>query len=323
MENQSFGTIKSSENITNLAKANKVEKSQAELRDILKERFSSMEKTIKQEINEYKISLTNKTFEDKEGEEEGSGNKRKELIQTKINALFDKALQIKEKINGKDLLSQYTDEIEAIYNTETITLNLDQKLEEYIEFYKKINLDLPFDFENTIRDIWGRNQNEISEVIEKNGFNDILIIPPTEDLSILSEKMKMENGNWTSSNFDEGGGFEKAQSQNIDKTRIVLVHKTQNLKDHPELSKTLNIKGEDVDMKNTLTLEDYLVFQRKYFEETGKHLDEDGWTWLATKSGSRLVCSYWGPGAGQLRVHAGDLDSQDDSLGARPSRSFF
>ncbi len=323
MENQSFGTIKSSENITNLAKANKVEKSQAELRDILKERFSSMEKTIKQEINEYKISLTNKTFEDKEGEEEGSGNKRKELIQTKINALFDKALQIKEKINGKDLLSQYTDEIEAIYNTETITLNLDQKLEEYIEFYKKINLDLPFDFENTIRDIWGRNQNEISEVIEKNGFNDILIIPPTEDLSILSEKMKMENGNWTSSNFDEGGGFEKAQSQNIDKTRIVLVHKTQNLKDHPELSKTLNIKGEDVDMKNTLTLEDYLVFQRKYFEETGKHLDEDGWTWLATKSGSRLVSSAWAPGDGQLHVDADGLDFRLDNLGARPSRSFF
>jgi hypothetical protein len=182
---------------------------------------------------------------------------------------------------------------------------------------------LPFDFENMIRDIWGRNQNEILEVIEKNGFDDILIIPPTGDLSVLSEKMKMENGNWTSSNFDEGGAFEKAQSQNTDKPRIVLVHKTQNLKDRPELSKTLNIKGEDVDMKNTLTLEDYLVFQRKYFEEEGKHLDEDGWTWLATKSGSRLVSSDWSPGARRLGVYASGLGVQDGSLGARPSRSFF
>ena len=323
MENQPFKTTKSPENITNLAKANKKEKSQAELREVLKERFSSIEKNIKQEINEYKNSLANKTFEDKEGEEEGEGIKRKELMQTKINALFDKALQMKEKLNGKDLLSQYTDEIEVIYNAETINLNLDQKLEEYIELYKKINLDLPSDFENIIHDIWEKNQNEILEEIEKNGFDNILIIPPTRDLSVLSEKMKMENGNWTSSNFDEGGGFKKAQSQNTDKPRIVLVHKTQNLKDRPELSKTLNIKGEDVDMENTLTLEDYLVFQRKYFEEEGKHLDEDGWTWLATKSGSRLVYSDWDPSDRLLNVIAIDLDYQYDALGARPSRSFF
>jgi len=76
-------------------------------------------------------------------------------------------------------------------------------------------------------------------------------------------------------------------------------------------------------MKNTLTLEDYLVFQRKYFEETGKHLDEDGWTWLATKSGSRLVRSDWDPSDRQLNVNADDLDYQNDDLGARPSRSFF
>ena len=49
MENQLFKTTKSPENITNLAKANKKEKSQEELRGVLKERFSSIEKNIKQE----------------------------------------------------------------------------------------------------------------------------------------------------------------------------------------------------------------------------------------------------------------------------------
>jgi hypothetical protein len=34
----------------------------------------------------------------------------------------------------------------------------------------------------------------------------------------------------------------KAKSQNVDQIRIVLVHKIQNLKDDPELAKTLNIK---------------------------------------------------------------------------------
>jgi len=139
----------------------------------------------------------------------------------------------------------------------------------------------------------------------------------------LAEKMKMQNGYYTGSNFDSGGGFAAAASQNADKPRIVLVHKTQNLKDRPELAKTLNVKGQDVKLDQTPTLEDYLVFQRKYFEETGKHLDEVGWTWLSTKSGARLVNADWLPDHGELNVSALDLDYQASDLGARPSRSFF
>jgi len=44
-----------------------------------------------------------------------------------------------------------------------------------------------------------------------------------------------------------------------------------------------------VNPNRILTLDDCLVFQRKYFEETTKHLDEDGWTWLTTKSGACLA----------------------------------
>lgn len=182
---------------------------------------------------------------------------------------------------------------------------------------------MPPDFEDSIREIWENNMDEIQKAIEENGFNDILIIPPTTDLPDLSEKMKMENGYWTSSNFDEGGAFTGAKSQNVDKPRIVLVHKAQNMADHPELKKTLNIKGEDAIKSEMLTLEDYLVFQRKYFEENKKHLDEDGWTWLATYSGARLVIAYWYPSDGQVDVHADGLGYRYGALGARPSRSFF
>jgi hypothetical protein len=112
-------------------------------------------------------------------------------------------------------------------------------------------------------------------------------------------------------------------SQNVDKPRLVLVHKTQNLKDRPELKKTLNTKGQDVKLDQALTLEDYIIFQRKYFEETGKHLDEDGWTWLATKSGARLVSSSWSPGNHRLSVNASGLDDRNGALGVRPSRCFF
>jgi len=81
----------------------------------------------------------------------------------------------------------------------------------------------------------------------------------------LKDKMTMESGYYTGSNFDKGGGFAGAVSQNADKSRLILVHKTQNLKDRPELKKTLNIKGKDVKLEEALTLEDYLVFQKKYF----------------------------------------------------------
>jgi len=139
----------------------------------------------------------------------------------------------------------------------------------------------------------------------------------------LAEKMKMENGNWESDNFKAGGSFAGAVSQNVDKPRLILVHKTQNLKDRPELKKTLNTKGQDVKMDQALTLEDYLIFQRKYFEETGKHLDEDGWTWLTTKTGARFVSSDWGPAHHKLYVSANDLDYRHDNLCVRPSRCFF
>ncbi len=214
-------------------------------------------------------------------------------------------------------------EIEVTYKEETIILNFDQKLQEFKDLYQKTNVNLPPDFEENMQDIWEKNQREIKQAIEQNGFNEMLLIPATPDLPDLSEKMKMQNGYYTGSNFDAGGEFKGAKSQNVDKPRIVLAHKTQNLKDNPELAKTLNTLGKDVDQKNTLTLEDYLVFQRKYFEETSKHLDEVGVTWLATKSAAHLVRSGWGPDGGRLDVSALDLVSSYSDLGVRPSRSFF
>jgi hypothetical protein len=149
-----------------------------------------------------------------------------------------------------------------------------------------------------MRDIWERNQTEMKQAIEQNGFNEILIIPPTPNIGDLSDKMKMENGYYdhikSSSTVQTLNGT-PFTNPNTDKPRLILVHKTQKLKDRPELEQTLNTKGKDIKLDQALTLEGYLIFQRKYFEETGKHLDEDGWTWLATKSVARFVNSYWHP----------------------------
>ncbi len=214
----------------------------------------------------------------------------------------------------------------TIERQETITLDLEAKLQDFLFFYKTTQVDLPPDFEDTIRDIWTRNYDDIQSAIEENGFDDLLIIPSTLDIGDLSEKMKMENGYYdyiqSNTNVQTLRGI-SLQSQNTDKPRILLVHKAQNIKDRPELASTLKIKGKDVNLAEILTLEDYLIFQRKYFEETQKHLDEDGWTWLATKSGARLVHAAWRPGSHRLRVGAFDLADQRGDLGARSSRCFF
>ncbi|MFZ2149539.1 MAG: AAA family ATPase [Minisyncoccia bacterium] len=225
-----------------------------------------------------------------------------------------------KKIFGK----QSATEIQTTYKTESITLNLERKLQEFKDFYKISSIDIPQDFEDNIKEIWENNLDAIQKAIEENGFDEVLLMP--ENLPLPDLHSKTTGGykpTYEGINFTTGGSFVGAKSEKVDKPRIVLVHKTQNLKDRPELAKTLNIKGQDVNLDHILTLEDYLVFQRKYFKENGKHLDEDGWTWLATKSGSRLVFSNWDPDAGELGVYADDLGYQYTNLGARPSRSFF
>jgi len=226
-----------------------------------------------------------------------------------------------KKIFGKESSGEV---INITYQQESITLDIEKKLDEFVLFYQQANINLPPDFKDKIKEIWGNNIDAIKKAIEENGFDEVLLMPENLPLPDLCSKTTAGyNTTYQGGNFTSGGSFAGAKSENIDKPRIVLVHKTQNLKDRPELAKTLNIKGQDVKLDEILTLEDYLVFQRKCFKETGKHLDEVGWTWLATKSGSRLVSAHWIPATGELGVHAADLGSQHAALGARPSRSFF
>jgi len=321
----------SSESITQMARAKKPEKpekSQEELRAVLEQKLLSMKPILQDGAKEYEQALKDDTFEDQPGEPVGSGEARKQAMQEKLTALFDRAEKLKAKLDSGEEIPQATPGILATYThpdgkRENINLDFEQKLQDFLVFYQKTNIDLPPDFEETVRDLWEKNQTEIEQAIEQNGFDELLIIPGGISLTELKDKLTMESGYRESSNFKSGNSFAGAKSQNTDKSRIILVHKNQELTERPELASTLNIKGQDVKLDQTLTLEDYLVFQKKYFEETSKHLDEDGWTWLATKSGARLVYSYWNPSDHQLIVLADDLTTQNGHLGARPARCFF
>lgn len=206
---------------------------------------------------------------------------------------------------------------------ETITLDFEQKVEEFLSFYERNNMELPVNFRESLQEIWTKNQEGIREAIREKGFNDILLLPPTPNLPDLVKKMEMENGYYESDNFKAGGSFAKAESHNTDKPRLVLLHHAQELNDHPALKETLNIKAGDVPLDEALSLEDYLIFHKKYYEETGTHLDIHKWPWLATKSGPRLVSVRWYSEGRKLRVSAHDLGYRLEAIGCRLSRTFF
>ncbi|MFZ3030067.1 MAG: hypothetical protein WA095_03715, partial [Minisyncoccia bacterium] len=217
---------------------------------------------------------------------------------------------------------------------EIITLDIEAKLQDFVSFYQKTKVNLPPDFEDTIHDIWERSQTEIEQAVEQNGFDGILLVPGDIPLADLAEKMKMENGYYF---YQVKNDFSDITSQKVEKSRIILFHHVDSLTEITQktgLDVHLNITGAEAQKlyqtnpENYLsTIEDALVLERKYFEETGKHLSD--WTtksaqWLpGSKSGSRLVNSRWDPGTGELAVSASDLDYQRTDLGARPSRSFF
>ena len=246
----------------------------------------------------------------------------------KLKVAFDKdAEELKQLIGTPEISAEYISKDKKGKETrETIEIDFEKRLEQSINFYKNHSIDIPDDFAEKMKDIWERNQDEIKNAIEEKGFDEILLIPENVPLEELDKKMTegYKSETYLSDNFKSGGSWSGVKEDN--ETRMVLVHKknAQNLKDHPLLKETLGKTAEFfIKAGEKLNLTDYEIFQREYFEETRKHLDEDGWTWLpGSKSGSRVVSSDFNPGDGQVYVDADDPGSSGDGLGCRLSRSF-
>jgi hypothetical protein len=211
--------------------------------------------------------------------------------------------------------------------SETITIDFEKKLEYSISFYKTHHIDLPENFREIMTDIWNRNIDIIQKSIEEQGFDEILLIPG--NLSVPDVHTKMSEGYTATAKggwFTDGGSFEGVIEKTT-KPRIILIHKNnaQNLYDRPELQKILGQKVEDlIKSGQTLTLTDYLIYQRQFFEETGNRLDKSsrGWTPGSTVKnpggGFRVVYADWGDS--RLLMHAGDPDGSNSRVGCRLSR---
>ena len=323
------------------------EKSQAELRLSLEQKLNSLKSDLDLGIEEYQQALKGGLFEDREEvpddqeeDEEGAGEKRKQAMQNRLNSLIKRAQKTKATLDSNEELPQPSQELSVDYtlpdgSIETITLSIEQKLQEFISFYQKTNLDLPPTFETDIQEIWSDNQAEIELAIQENGFDDLLIIPGNIPLPELADKMKMENGYFEGSNFTTGGSFAGAVSKGVDKTRIILYHNTTlpEIQQKTGIDVHLNITLEDADKLYQqhpdyylATLEDHLILERYHFEDTGEHISDytknSGHLLPGTTSGARRVRSVWRPSDGGLGVVADALGSQGPRVGFRLSRSF-
>ena len=141
----------------------------------------------------------------------------------------------------------------------------------------------------------------------------------------------MENGYYFYQVKDD---FSDVTSQNVDKPRIILFHKKTlpKIQEENVLDVHLNIKAGDAlklfeeNPEEHMNLSDFIIMERKIFEELGIHISdytEKSGQWLNTKSGARLVSSYWDPDIRRLSVNASGLEGQSGDLGVRPSRCFF
>ena len=275
-------------------------------------------------------------------------------IQKKIE---EKLTATKEKIFPKEIKAIFTNP--ETNEQKEIVFNIKEKIKEAQEFYKNHNLPIPN--EQEIKKIFRGSKAEIQKEIAMYGYDNILIIPENlPSTEKLHEQMSKDyNATWTGSSFDQGGGFTGAKTTSDSKARIILCHSDENVYENDDanpfnkatLDKSIRqlsgltqeeidrrvenneevpvsfeavINGKKTQIKSEgLSLNEYLIFQRQYFEKTNKHLDSNGWTWLPkTRSGSRFVGSSWDPGDDQLLVVASDAGGSLDYLGCRLSRSF-
>lgn len=188
------------------------------------------------------------------------------------------------------------------------------------------------------------------------------LIETIKDLNPKTGKIEPVIATYQSDNFKQGEGFNGLRNTEKSKTKVILTKNAQNTyqSQDPIIEATLNknimqltglskkevekrIKNQEplnidfeteikTDKAKTtkirvkaqgLSLDEYLIFQRYYFDKNQKHLDEDGWTWFPKSlSGSRVVLASWGPVGRRLYVRAFGADYSVGHLGCRPSRSF-
>jgi hypothetical protein len=235
-----------------------------------------------------------------------------------LNELYEKLARLVSPEAEPLSATYHRPEKDGTTKPEVITLDLESSVSSFTSFYQTHNLDLPPDFKERMEDIWNRNRSAMEQAIAEKGFDTILLVPGGTSLPDVHKKMT-EGYNATYE-----GVTISSITEDTTHDRIILLHSSPELTDHPELEKTLNKSAKGfIAQGERLTLTEYLILQRKFFDETGKHLDETKWTWIpGSKSDAHVVVARRYPDVGQLGVDAVVASYSDPRWGCRLSRCF-
>ncbi len=218
---------------------------------------------------------------------------------------------------------------------ENIEIDFEQKLAQALKFYKEHGIAVPEDFAEQMKDIWEENRDEMQKQIEEFGFDEVLIIPANLKLSDAFDKeltkgYKKKDGSVGEPTYWGEKKEDIVSDSRSSKDRIILVHKNKakDLYDTSEtlpiLKETLGKKGGEFKPEEGMTIEEYFVLQRQFYEEFSVYLDEKGATWLpGSKVGSQVVRACFDPADGRVHVWASDPGLSRPFIGCRPSRCFF
>src|SRR3989339_1898296 len=135
-------------------------------------------------------------------------------------------------------------------------------------------------------------------------------------------------------NYGEDGGVGASKDKRTG-LRIIMSKQVQEVTEDEKLKLTMGRSIDDLEAKGGIfetlgvggmTEAEYLIFQRVYYKETGKHLDVKLYTWFAASSrprSGRVPCGDWDPGDQRLHFHSNDPDYQNDFRGCRLAGSFL
>jgi len=159
---------------------------------------------------------------------------------------------------------------------------------------------------------------------------------PAEHYKELHELMSegYKEATYYSGNYDDDGGI-GASVDSRKGLRIVMARKAKELTDDEKLNETVGKSIDDLEAKDGLFEKygvggmaeaEYLIFQRVYFQDTGKHLDVKFYTWFAASSrprSGRVPYGHWSPDFERLSFYSSDPDFQNDDQGCRLAGSFL
>ena len=218
-----------------------------------------------------------------------------------------------------------------------VWFDLDEQLEEWRSFYQKHGIDwceLPDEISVTEEE-----EQEMQRLIEELGFDHMLIIP--ENLADTGEKYrqlheKMSEGYnkfFESDWFKEDGSFEGLRNKS-NGLRIILCKNIQELDEDELHESTLNKSVDDLEAEDGIFAQNgvrgmdsaiYLVLQRKYYEQTGQHLDSKKWIWLTEHerpASGRVPYASWDHVHSRLHFCSLQSAHRDTFLGCRLAGSF-